>query len=186
MTRTPQRYLVVARYNEDVSWTKDVPPGWTVLLYNKGLLCSNPIENFPGREAHTYLLAITTNYNTWFKGETEIVFCQGNPFDHCPDFLDRLDTGTEFGPDWRCDPDGGSDWSGAMLDEFCGLFGLPKQCTYRFTAGAQFKVTGEQIHRHPLALYRAMLAMAEMPDRPDWKNKSAWRFERIWATLFRP
>lgn len=40
-----------------------------------------------GREAHTYLMHIVQNYNQLYDIE---IFCQGNPFDHCPNFLNEI------------------------------------------------------------------------------------------------
>ena len=73
--------MVVARYNEDVNWAKK----YNSLVYNKGpddLRGGICLDNV-GREAHTYLRHIITNYHNL---EDTLLFVQGNPFDHPIDF----------------------------------------------------------------------------------------------------
>lgn len=71
--------MVVARYNEDVSWAKK----YNSVIYNKGsdLPDSIKLDNV-GREAHTYLRHIITNYHDL---EETIVFVQGDPFEKFSD-----------------------------------------------------------------------------------------------------
>jgi hypothetical protein len=58
--------LVVARYNEDISWIKDIPGDYNVYIYNKGPdnkeFDSIKLDNL-GREGHTYLTHVVNNYN---------------------------------------------------------------------------------------------------------------------------
>lgn len=78
--------LVIARYNEDVSWAAKLSGLQNIYLYNKGKdLEPDPhfihtrLENV-GREGHTYLHYIISQYNNL---SDYTIFCQGNPFDHC-------------------------------------------------------------------------------------------------------
>lgn len=82
--------IVVSRYNENIDWTKDLS---NVLIYNKG----NPIkskhivtelENI-GREGETYLNHIIKNYDSL---DSYTIFCQGDPFEHSPNFIDMVKT----------------------------------------------------------------------------------------------
>ncbi len=86
-----KRLTIVARYNEDISWTESLPGD--VVIYNKG-------ESFPyqypridieniGREAETYVRAILDFYDKLEEFDS-ICFLQGNPFDHCKDIMDIL------------------------------------------------------------------------------------------------
>ena len=56
--------IVVARYNEDVEWTRRYP---NVIIYNKGekLEGFDNVVELPnvGREGHTYYKHITDNYD---------------------------------------------------------------------------------------------------------------------------
>ena len=72
--------IVIARYNEDISWLDNYK---NVLIYNKGekIESKHQIVELPniGREAHTILHHIVNNY----ENLADItVFLPGNPFDH--------------------------------------------------------------------------------------------------------
>lgn len=55
--------VVIARYNEDITWTQKLH--YNVIIYNKGSELANSIR-LPniGREAHTYIHHIVENYDT--------------------------------------------------------------------------------------------------------------------------
>jgi hypothetical protein len=83
--------LIVARYNEDVSWTDDLD--CTIIIYNKGEKLDpkyNAIDipNF-GREAETYLRAIKEHYDLMCTFD-HVTFLQGDPFDHFPEVLNII------------------------------------------------------------------------------------------------
>lgn len=84
----PARELVVARFNEDISWTSCWEEKLTI--YNKGGEIKNKaciqLEDF-GREAHTYLYHIVTH---WENLAETTIFTQANPFDHTDRFLQLL------------------------------------------------------------------------------------------------
>lgn len=84
--------IVVARYNEDIEWTRMFP---NVLIYNKGdklepesdqIYNEIRLENV-GRECHTFYKYIYDNYDNL---EDYTIFLQGNPFDHSPNILQNL------------------------------------------------------------------------------------------------
>ena len=68
--------IVVARYNENIDWINDD----NIQVYNKGTQLDNsiPLENV-GREAHTYLHYIITNYGNL---PDVVVFTQGSIAEH--------------------------------------------------------------------------------------------------------
>ena len=79
--------LVIAKYNEDISWAKP----YNYIIYDKSVINVN-LPNYIslpniGREAHTYLFHIVNNYSNL---DDVTVFTQGNPFDHVPDFLAKI------------------------------------------------------------------------------------------------
>ena len=83
--------IVVARYTEDVEWTKAYND--IVTIYDKGL-DNHPalsgaikIENI-GREGHTYLHHIIENYDNLAE---QIIFTQCDPFVHNPTILCGVD-----------------------------------------------------------------------------------------------
>lgn len=79
--------VVIARYNEDLSWIKKEFPNQQVIIYNKGpddlgILPDNckviKLANI-GRETESYLNYIVSNYPNF---PDRILFIQGNPYDH--------------------------------------------------------------------------------------------------------
>jgi hypothetical protein len=86
------RLNIVARYNENLDWLKDIKGD--ILIYNKGDEIDCPFrthqaDNY-GRESETYVRAIIEYYDQLHKFD-DIVFLQGHPFDHCPDLLEMLE-----------------------------------------------------------------------------------------------
>lgn len=93
---TPANYII-ARYNEDISWTRYLQG--SITIYNKGLpniISPHAIVQLPniGREGHTYLHHITESYNTLQEG-TSYIFLQGDPFPHSPFILELLCNGSD-------------------------------------------------------------------------------------------
>jgi hypothetical protein len=80
--------IIVARYNENVEWTKQFP---NVIIYNKGSKLDNNYNevllNNVGREGHTYYKYICDNYENLAE---YTIFLQGNPFDHSPNIISNL------------------------------------------------------------------------------------------------
>ena len=80
--------IVVARYNENVEWTKQFK---NVIIYNKGNKMTEDFKqvflNNVGREGHTYYKHICDNYDNL---EDYTIFLQGNPFDHSPNIINDL------------------------------------------------------------------------------------------------
>jgi len=81
--------LVVAAYQENLDWIKQV--NHPTIIYNKN---DQPINTTNakvvqlaniGRESHSYLHHITTNYDSLAD---ITIFSQGNPFKHCPHFIE--------------------------------------------------------------------------------------------------
>jgi hypothetical protein len=84
---------VIARFNEDLSWVKHLECEY--IIFNKG-------EDFPyeydrfdvpniGRESETFIRFIVDFYEILDKYDY-VCFLQGNPFDHCEDALDQINT----------------------------------------------------------------------------------------------
>lgn len=89
------KQLIVSRFNEDVDWVYDVDKSIdSIIVYNKGEFIPSEeprvvIKNIPnfGREAETYCRHFAQNRSD--LADTTFL-AQGKPFDHSPDFLDRL------------------------------------------------------------------------------------------------
>jgi hypothetical protein len=84
--------FVIARYGEDVSWTRYLPG--SVIIYNKGKdniqfemrdnIRIERLENI-GREGHTYFSHIIKNYDNLTE---RVAFLQGDPFIHSDNLLE--------------------------------------------------------------------------------------------------
>jgi len=82
--------IVVARYNEDLSWLEQLPKDIKITIYNKGKDdIKYPYIKLPniGRESHTYMYHIVENYNNLAE---MTIFCQGNSIEHNPDFINLI------------------------------------------------------------------------------------------------
>lgn len=89
--------MVVARYAEDLSWLNSVPGNIEIFVINKGKpMAANDFQRSGvrvmkrtnlGREADSYLGFIEGDYH---QGYDKIIFTQGDPFTHNPDFLSLL------------------------------------------------------------------------------------------------
>jgi hypothetical protein len=82
--------IVIARYDENVEWTKQLS---NVIIYNKGIKLDNGynevfLDNV-GREGHTYYKYICDNYENLAD---YTIFLQGRPFDHSPNIIPNLTT----------------------------------------------------------------------------------------------
>jgi hypothetical protein len=207
--RRPSIDLVVARYSEDLRWLRRVPLPITVRVVNKGGSLSEVelparnglfLEALPnvGREAHAYLSHITERYDSLAD---ITVFCQGHPFDHAPDFHDRLkalalgeevpdpflwygfldDTddprGRRLFVPWSKNPEGNELRTGVLYER---LFGEPSPPMFHFRGGAQFAVSREAIRSRSLAFYK--LALAEVSADPLAPHS----LERFWDRIFGP
>ena len=82
-----KKLTIVARYNEDISWSKDLESD--IFVYNKGAdwpwekAPRIDIENY-GRESETYVRSIIECYHLLDQYDY-FVFMQGNPYDHVSD-----------------------------------------------------------------------------------------------------
>lgn len=81
--------IVVARYNEDISWLESIP-GFTgnIHIYDKGMVYKTTNDKYTlnilkniGREPHTYLHHILTNYDL-INPNNITLFTQGNIHGH--------------------------------------------------------------------------------------------------------
>lgn len=162
MDQKPYLIVVAANNHEDISWTKDYQCHINFQF--------NPL----GRESHTYLDWILTG-----EMVDEVVFCQGNPFNHDPDFLEHLNDPEirYYGEVHDCDKNARPSYS-AHMHSWCDVLGLEKRALWQFVAGAQYRVTYDQIRRHSQNFYSAMLQLANIePDSP-------WIFERLWPLIW--
>lgn len=169
--------IIVAKYNENVEWTKQLP---NVIIYNKGSKIGDEYVQIPlknvGREGHTYYEYIYNNYDSL---PDYVAFLQGNPFDHSPNVINNLNDfiNSSTKPDFVF-------LSERVLD--CKLGGcvhhpdLPlhkiykylfnrsadKNTNFTFGAGAQFIVSKNLILKRPRDFYLKIIKILEYNVNP--------------------
>jgi len=143
----PRYDLVVARYQEDPAWTRRFR---SVFLYNKGPSLPGGVHSIPlpnvGREAHTYLHHIISNYHNLAP---ITAFFQG--------------TKPEFG--YRGVAGGGHLCSSVTVDDY-----LLKP---RFVYTASVTVD-EQYHRHRTSYVQEVTLKRPVPALPRGGSRDKW------------
>lgn len=180
--------IVVARYKENIDWVRELHSDYEAVIYNKNS-GSNLLSNV-GRESHTYLTHIVTNYDNL---DNFTVFTQGDPFAHCKDFVQRLNdlalsnlryhyVGLSEGL-ITCDGNG---------RPHCGKTHLPITKLYEHlfnekapevfvcNPAGQFGVSREIILRNPRSLYERALSALSYDVNPI----EGFCMERLWTAIF--
>jgi hypothetical protein len=156
--------IVVARYNENLEWTKNF---LNVIVYNKGNPLSDDFNqkllNNLGREGHTYYT----------------IFLQGNPFDHSPNIISNLNkyvNNTNLSIDFEflsecvldCNLTDCRHHSGLpLIDTYEKIFGeRNKNMEFKFGAGAQFIVSKKKILQRPKEFYLKIIEMLNKDINP--------------------
>ena len=170
--------IVVARYNEDLEWTKQF---LNVIIYNKGTPLTNDFNqillNNVGREGHTYYKHIYDNYDNLAD---YTIFLQGYPFDHSPNIIYNLNIITNLNKyinnaDLRIDFEFLSEYihdcnltgyehdpSLPLIETYERLFDERKEyMDFKFGAGAQFIVSKKKILQRPKEFYLKIVEMLD-------------------------
>lgn len=166
------RSIIIAKYIEDKSWIKDIPNGWNIHLYDK----EKNMFNAPGREAHTYLKFIYDNYESL---EGDYVFCQGNPFDHCPNFLNEIYQGQISGKSYPCNRNDRltiDSYKALQTNDYIKTLGLNVPDNYEFIAGAQFKAKSSDILKRTREFYKKCLELTETDPQSGYIFEGLWKF----------
>jgi hypothetical protein len=185
--------VVVARYTENMEWTKQFN---NVIIYNKGsqLECdyNQVLLNNVGKEGHTYYKYICDNYENL---EEYTVFLQGNPFDHSPNIISNLNK-------YINDKEVLNDFEFLSEDIHYSSFSFEAtscllcsniQTTYErvfgercsndeciFGAGAQFIVSKHKILKKPKSFYENIVKILEYSINPT----EGYDIERLHKYIF--
>jgi hypothetical protein len=190
--------IVVARYNEDIKWTTMLKGDFNLIVYDKGqghmtpgqshLTLGHPLQNV-GREAHTYLHHIVSN---WDNLAEYTLFLQGWPFDHLVKLVDiqKFIDGKSVPRDGAsqignaeylyCDVMGNPDYPNKPIGEyFKKILKIDPPETIFFTIhGAQYAVHKSLMLNKGLEFWKDLLKMSEtIEDFP-------WIIERLWMYIF--
>lgn len=84
--------VVISSYKEDISWVDSIDKNIKVYLYNKDNKPDTIHLSNIGRESHTYLHHICSQYSNL---SDYIFFFQGNPFDHTGECLNIINGNKE-------------------------------------------------------------------------------------------
>jgi len=151
--------VIVARYNEDVNWIKEL--NYKSTIYNKNIednhLFSNNLENV-GRESHTFFNHIVNNYDNLPE---YLAFIQGNPFDHCKDVVNLIndfDFKTEFkelGVLHKLTMEYES--INEQVESYSKKIGFDIKYPIYMTPGAQYIISRRMIKKNSLEYYKNIL-----------------------------
>jgi hypothetical protein len=200
MARTKDIEILVNRYNEDISWIEPYLKHTTI--YNKGNDdLTYPCINLPniGRESHTWIYHMYTNYDTL---PNYLICLQGDPNPHffgkTTKFLDKFinkETRNEIEvedidyiplTDWYVTEsiiDGVSPIRG-IYDFYIKLFDkMPDFETYEYANSGQFCVSKKRIKKYPKSFYEKYLELVLNSNNNDFYN-FAHTVERFWTLMF--
>ena len=179
--------IVVSRYNENLEWTKELE---NVIIYNKGdkldkSYNATHIKNV-GREGHTFYTYIYKNYDNL---SNHTVFLQGNPFDHCPDIIEKLKK-IDINLDFMflsnlivdCNLSGCNCHRNLpLIPIYEKLFNIKKEnMEFKFGSGGQFIVSKRQILKRPKDFYLQIVKML----RNDINPIEGFVMERFHSLIF--
>jgi len=196
--------LVIARYNENINWA--LPYIDKAVIYNKGLLNIPKvfnIINLPnfGREGHTYLYHIITNYDNLAE---KTLFFQGKIDDHqtipINDYfndseeliakfsvlsINELKQEINHGKKWRYEKESGSmratkytpyNW----LVDLIGIDIDKTMKEFNVIWGANFSVSKKLIQSKPKIFYQNILRYLDFHKNPE----EGHFLERVWTLIF--
>ena len=207
--------VVIAHYNEDLSWLKDELQHATI--YSKGGEANSPpvpchaLPNI-GREGHTYLHHIVANYDTLAD---VTIFLQGHIDDHISISLRELkkrSLATKPGhvttfpfrelelfdhwdgipwdnyPSWKKWTSMKSVKAAMTPGQYWQHFfpGSPVPDCVGFQPGALFAVHKDTIRRHPHDLYKNLLQTFFLGDMADINPETGHLMERFWLAIWDP
>lgn len=172
--------VVIAKYKESVNWIESLKVPY--IIFNKDPEANHLFEhnrvNF-GRETETFLSYIIDNYNNI---NNYTVFLQGNPFDHDPSVVDRINN---FEFDKEIIPLGAVyNRDGSPLPD---TINWAKKCSItfeepiRFISGMQCIVSRNLILQRSLESYKHIYS--HVSKQIDYNCYTGYFFEYLWPTI---
>lgn len=195
--------LVVARYNEDISWIyplHDRYPELNIYVYNKGNalppdslrkgIIYAKLKNV-GNEADTYLTHMIDSKTFKIYNDDTTMFVQGNPWDHMhKDQMHRIIENGVESFEWLafhhlpCEPlKNGCHHPELKFQEFYSdIFGKNIPDYFNFGVGGQFAVNSELIDQTPLERLYITRDLVSSKYADNWP----WCFlERCWDQVIK-
>ena len=186
--------LIIARYQEDISWTNNINQKFTITIYDKFYNNYIQLPNV-GREGHTYLYHICHNY----ENLSDInLFSQGDPVFHDNIFIEKINTlnlneldvskplffGTSgiegiHGNNYHKHPNGLPIYY--FLDLLFDIKSKPDD-KFEIHYGGIFLITKEIIYLRPRNFYKFLLNLLSSEIDPI----EGYIIERLWQFIFNP
>jgi hypothetical protein len=184
--------VVIARFNEDISWIKNINSNIKKTIYNKGsdyLIDTKQLPNI-GRESDTFLRHILENYSRLSEYN---IFLQGNPFFHYRNILnfinydssnqtiiflsDRIETD---------DINGRPNHPGLKIGEVLENIGVSylNDEKFTFSTGAQYRIHKSLILNKSFEWWENLYDVHNRYLSEPGINGSPWIFERIWPKIW--
>jgi len=194
--------LVIAAYDKDYNWVKNLNPDVSITVYRKGnnSLLDKEILITPnlGRDVHTFFSHLYNRYDTL---SDVTFFSQDSPFDHVYNYVDIIngdkkiwDNQSKQNNDgcWffshhnimRSGKNGSPNHPGIDLPEldiektWNVLFNKDCPEFFDFTPAGHFAITKEQVHRLPKQFYKKVIDILET------RYTSPWEIERLEPYIF--
>lgn len=165
--------VVVARYSEDITWVNR-------LYSNVVILSKNEMVNV-GREASSYVWFMWKNYDSL---QGDYVFCQGNPFDHCSDFIAAVaERRRHYGlicrwPECHQNADMLKPLDivdfVATLAVHTGVWIDVNMARFYFANGAQFRVSSDEIRARNKEFYEKLYHISVSIPKAPWVMEALW------------
>jgi len=153
--------LVLARYNENISWSSKYDH---VHIVQKERDLPNK-----GRESSSYIWWVIQNYE---KLPEKVHFLQGNPFAHTNDNLEST-----YFPE--TDRNGCALHCGLKFEEITIPLGIELPERWSFPAGANFEVTKSEILKYKYDWYKKAYNLSINHEQ------APWIFERLWCLIYK-
>lgn len=180
--------IVVAKYNEDVSWINKLSEH-NVIVYNKDekdLRWKFNLLNY-GKDAETHLYHIINNYDNLAE---HTAFLQGDPLEHCPDFIDRIanfDTKEDFFPLGHV-YERDIEFYVNSTKSFCTRNGIDFKEPFHFIGGMQIILSKKQIHKRTKDFYfnlkEDLPRVISQGNTQVGNSNEIWWLEYSWPTVF--
>jgi len=183
--------IIIARYNEDISWTNKIKH--KVTIYNKGnKLDGNNIIELPnvGREGETFLRHIVNNYENL---DDVTVFLQGNPFEHltilvgwranltedekdkvCNKINNEINANTEFTPFYQVRYNVPNGTNNVNTTEYCRKYYGENYSMFTVVPGAQYIVPKNNILARPLEFWKRLQIAMFNNDLDGYAQEQLW------------
>ncbi len=182
--------VLIAHYNKDISWVKEINPGVDVKIYSTSDPSKVFIQPNKGMDANMYLRYIIDNYDNLPE---RTLFCHHHKTDWTQDFdlphiinnlnwehanFINIGARKNYGDVFIIDPRT-KQWLRDVWFLFERHIPYPKKLFY--VAGTQFMCHRDLIKQYPKYYWQSLYSWLMTTEMPDWLSGRV--FEWVWAYL---